>query len=124
MHPQPKVVFCTDSLSLLQAIDSLNPKTEDIRRDIESLDGQVDLMYVPGHKDVPGNELAYQYAKEAATWTGPFARQDISMDAARSMIKRGISDPPVCSPADQRDRRAILRKGTGKRRRRENKVRC
>ena len=122
MHPQPKVAFCTDSLSLLQAIDSLNPKTEDIRRDIESLDGQVDLMYVPGHKDVPGNELADQYAKEAATWAGPFARQDISMDAARSMIKRGISDPPSAHPlisetyacySEERDREATATRNQG-----------
>ena len=121
-HPQQKVAFCTDSLSLLQAIQSLNPKTEEIRREIESLGSEVELVYVPGHRDVPGNELADQYAKEAAAWTGPFARQDVSMEAARSAIKRGIVDPPSQHPlisetyahySEERDREAVKTRAQG-----------
>ena len=36
-HPQERIAFCTDSLSLLLAIQSRNPKTDTIRRQIESL---------------------------------------------------------------------------------------
>ena len=93
-HPQERIAFCTDSLSLLLAIQSRNPKTDTIRRQIESLSAEVELMYVPGHKDILGNELADAYAKKAARQVGPFARDDISMEAARSAIRGGIKDPP------------------------------
>ena len=86
-HPQQKTAICTDSLSLLQAMDSLNPTTSEVRSRIESLPGSFDLLYVPGHKDVPGNELADQFAKEAAGFAGPYARGDVSMEAACSAIK-------------------------------------
>jgi ribonuclease HI len=86
-HPQERVAFCTDSLSLLLAIQSRNPKTDPIRRQIESLSAEVELMYVPGHKDILGNELADAYAKKAARQVGPFARDDDSMEAARSEIR-------------------------------------
>ena len=100
----------------------MNPKTDDIRREIESLDSEVELMYVPGHRDVPGNELADQYAKEAAAWAGPFARQDVSMDAARSAIKRGLTDPPSQHPlisktyadySEERDTAAVKTRAQG-----------
>ena len=51
-------------------------------------------MYVPGHKDILGNELADAYAKKAARQVGLFAQDDISMEAARSAIRGGITDPP------------------------------
>ena len=72
-HPQERVVFCTDSLSLLVAIQSRNPKTDAIRRQIETLTTQVELMYVPSHKDIFGNKHADAYAKKAARQVGPFA---------------------------------------------------
>ena len=64
-HFQERDAFCTDSLSLLLAIQGRNPKTDKIRRQIESLSAEVELMYFPGHKDILGNELADAYAKKA-----------------------------------------------------------
>ena len=93
-HPQAKTAFCTDSLSLLQAIDNLNPETDEIRTRVEGLQGSVDLMYVPGHKDVPGNELADKYAKEAAKLPGPYASEGLSFSAAKSCINRLVRDEP------------------------------
>ena len=97
-HPQTKPAFCTDSLSLLQAMDNLNPNTDEIRRSIEELSCDVDLLYVPGHQDVPGNELADKFAKEATSLPGPPARVDISMEAARTRIRREIRDPLSTHP--------------------------
>jgi ribonuclease HI len=88
------ISFCTDSLSLLDAIDNLNPQTEDIRQKLEALPCSLDLMYVPGHKDVPGNELADKFAKAATSITGPAATDDVSIKAVKSIVKRSIKDPP------------------------------
>ena len=90
----PKVTFCTDSLSLLQAIENLNPDTDEIRQKMESLEGSIDLMYVPGHKDVPGNELADKYAKDATKLPGQNDVGGVSMKAAKSIVNRSFKDPP------------------------------
>ena len=70
--PYNCVLFCTDSLSLLMAIDNESPDTSDIRKKIQGLQySSVELFYVPEHKDIPGNELADEKAKEAAKLPGP-----------------------------------------------------
>ena len=51
-------------------------------------------MYVPGHKDIPVNEIADKHAKEAAKIQGPYAKSDVSLMAARSAIKREVRDKP------------------------------
>lgn len=89
-----KAAFCTDSLSLLQAMENLNPETHEIRERLEEIEADIDLMYVPGHKDIPGNEHADKFAKQAAAFTGPYAEADVSLKAARSAIHREIKDDP------------------------------
>ena len=39
---------------------------------------KVDLLYVPGQRDILGNELADLYAKTATALDQPFAREVIS----------------------------------------------
>ena len=89
-----KAAFCTDSLSFLKSMDALKPETAPTRQLIEQLESQVSLMYVPGHKDIPGNEIADKHAKEAAKIEGPYAKADVSLMAARSAIKREVRDKP------------------------------
>ena len=48
---------------------------------------------MPGHKDVPGNELADQHAKAAARLTGE-ADQSVPFRAVKTTIRREIKDPP------------------------------
>ena len=92
------VAFCTDSLSLLQAIDNLNPTTTQIRKRMEELSSFLNLMYVPGHKDVPGNELADKWAKDAANLPGPCLDNAVKIGEAKSIAKRLFKDPPSSHP--------------------------
>jgi ribonuclease HI len=87
--------FLTDSLSLLQAIDNEHPETAVIRSRLQSACNRVDLLYVPGHKDIPGNEMADTFAKEAARDDGPPANQALSLRTAKAIIRREIVDPPT-----------------------------
>ena len=48
---------------------------------------------MPGHKDVPGNELADQHAKAAARLTDE-ADQSVPFRAVKTTIRREIKDPP------------------------------
>ena len=88
------VLFCTDSLSLLQAINNESADTAKTREKIQRHQlTSFHLLYVPGHKDIPGNEIADQKAKEAAKLPGEF-EEEISLSAAKSVIRKEIRDPP------------------------------
>ena len=87
--------FLTDSLSLLQARDNDHPETADIRGRLSNACTTIDLLYVPGHKDIPGNELADTHAKEAALIDGPPANANISFETAKAIIRREIVDQPT-----------------------------
>ena len=88
------VTFATDSLSLLQAIDNLSQDTTEIRQLLPNVCEHANLMYVPGHRDIPGNEMADEHAKRAATLTDP-PDFTVPLRAAKTIIKSEIRDPPV-----------------------------
>ena len=72
-----------------------NPETSELRTQLEDLSCTVDLLYVPGHKDIAGNEMAYKYAKEAAGSERDYAENSISFKAAKSIIKQEVKDGPI-----------------------------
>ena len=86
------VAFCTDSLSLLQAMESDHPDTTQIRVLLAEVCKKADLVYVPGHCDIPGNELADVHAKQATRLEGP-ADDAVPFRTARAIIKKEICDP-------------------------------
>ena len=58
-------VICTDSKSLLQAIQNYSPELSEIHDLLSSLVGRMTLQWVPSHSNIPGNELADKAAKDA-----------------------------------------------------------
>ncbi len=60
---------CTDSQSLLKAIQSGSADTTDLRRMLNKRAGKTTLVWIPGHHGIAGNEEADACAKQAAAIT-------------------------------------------------------
>ena len=79
------ILICTDSQSLCKAITSQSADTMQIRDIIASLSENIHLQWIPGHMEIPGNEMADTLAKEATNLeTEP---EETSLKAAISVIK-------------------------------------
>ena len=76
-------------------MDNDKPDTAELREELQRACGRVDLLYVPGHKDIPGNELADIHAKAAARLEHPPADEALSFRTARSIIRKEITDRPT-----------------------------
>ena len=87
-----KVLICTDSQSLTAALDNESPDVASLCRRLDAMDRHIDIQWVPGHMDLPGNELADKFANEA-TELGDDA-QPTSLKAAKAVIKRTLKDKP------------------------------
>ena len=98
-----KAAICTDSLSLIQAMQNKSPCARTLRHKLHDLSTNINMLlkWVPGHKDIPGNEMADKYAKEAATIPPSNSSEGVEektvsyLDAARSYIKRKLKDRPI-----------------------------
>ena len=90
-------VICTDSQSLVLSIENRQANVSDILKKLQQLKGRVIIQWIPGHSNIPGNELADKYAKEIAQ-NGEAAISPLSFNTARAIIKREIKDPPPKHP--------------------------
>ena len=60
---EASILICTDSQSLCMALDAFNVETTPIRSALQNRVSPVIIQWIPGHSDVPGNELADKAAK-------------------------------------------------------------
>ena len=86
------ILLCTDSKSLCDAIQGRNIKVDNIRTLLQSIPAQVIIQWIPGHSNIPGNELAEAAAKEATT-VPPTDALPISLSSAIKVISDIITDP-------------------------------
>ena len=91
-----RAAILTDSLSLIQAMSNDSLDTQDLRDGFASTHIDLLLKFVPGHKDIPGNEMADKHAK-AATKIPPSLENpgsEVTFGGAKSCIRAEIKDPP------------------------------
>ena len=87
---EEEILICTDSQSLRMALRSYNPKTDCIRERLQSHTGTVSIQWIPGHSNVPKNELADQAAKNVSNQLGP--SRETTLRSAIMQIRKTFKD--------------------------------
>jgi ribonuclease HI len=97
--PGGKILICTDSLSLCQALEAMNEGIDSILKKISECDADITVQWVPAHTGIPGNEAADAAAKKATTLDGP--GRPVSYSSLCAIAKQSIKDKP---PTDKGDK--------------------
>ena len=93
-------IICSDSQSLIISIESRQSNVMDIISKLQQLKGRVIIQWVPGHSNIPGNEMADRYAKAAAQNVEPTANS-LSYNTARREIKEKRNQRPPSPTSDR-----------------------
>ena len=86
----------TDSQSICTALLGTSPALDDLRSKINNLRAHIIIQWIPGHSNIPGNELADLAAKSASTIQGE--NPGISYASICALIKEKSKDPPISHP--------------------------
>ena len=93
-----RAAICTDSLSLLEAINNESLDTQQLREELKLLNADILLKWVPGHADIPGNEIVDKQAKLATklpTDDSEACGNPVTFGAAKSCIRQEIKDADI-----------------------------
>ena len=87
---EASILICTDSQSLCMALDAFNVETTPIRSALQNRVSPVIIQWIPGHSDVPGNELADKAAKSGTELQT--ACRPTSYRSSCMMVRKSIPD--------------------------------
>ena len=87
------IAFMTDSKSLCDALIGYGTDVDILRRRIRNATFKLTIQWIPGHSNIPGNDLADEAAKRAAEAPGPF--NPTSYGSICSQIRAATKDPPI-----------------------------
>ena len=90
-HTQSAAVF-TDSQSLCTALVGNSPALDPLRTKLNKLPCKLTIQWIPGHSNIPGNELADAAAKSATSLKG--SSPGVSYSSICTQIRAATKDPP------------------------------
>ena len=93
MAQYSRVLVCTDSQSLCRALEGHGDTADELRNEIDKCPNELVIQWVPGHSDIPGNELADEEAKQATTEEGE--GRAVSLESITTVIKSVIKDKEI-----------------------------
>lgn len=95
--PATRIVIATDSQSLCQALLGHSPVVDELKGMLDLCCGSISIQWIPGHADIPGNEMADMDAKKAATICNDPPR-GTSFRGVLPAINNAIADAPPSHP--------------------------
>jgi len=98
MEQEPmRILICTDSQSNCQALRGSGEDVAPLRDLLSRCPSEMVVQWIPGHSEIPGNDMADEEANVAARVTTEEGRR-ISWKAARTIVKAVIPENEIQHP--------------------------
>ncbi len=92
-HPEYSLTICTDSQSLLKAIERRSPVTHRLRSLLNARPGPRSLLWIQGQKRNP-RQRARRHRSQSSRFNHQRPPRPIFYASTRSLIHRALIDPP------------------------------